>query len=272
MTQGTNRIKTADDIALEKLKDILLRNDRKELDEIRSILNDQNKLAEKVNPILREHFQFLKDNFSSDYETIINDLVDKKLKQSEKELLDLIYPSLGKMISKYVTLQMSSLKESIEESVKSSFSFTRSFTSFFTGVKESELIIKDAVVSTIEEVYVIQRDSGLLIGSASKNNSMDDEVIAGMLTAIKSFVEDAFNTESQDLEVIEYGSYKLVIRSYYSFYIAMAISGAMSTNEQVEVQERIDTFASYKMKLFKGRFDSSKYEISKQLEQDFIDL
>ncbi len=269
MTQGT--YKNEDDVALEKLKDILLRNDRDELDELRSILNDQSKLSEKISPIILDHFKFLKENFSSEYETIINDLIDKKLKQSEQELLDLIYPSLGKMISKYVTLQMTTLKESIESSVKSRFSFGRSFTSFFTGVKESDLIIKDAVLSSIEEVYVIQRDSGLLIGSASKNNSLDDEVIAGMLTAIKAFVEDAFNTESQDLEVIEYGSYKILVRSYYSFYIAMAISGALSTTEQLEMQERIDAFASNKMKLFKGRFASSKSEISIHLEEDFME-
>lgn len=269
MTQ--RKYRTEDDIALEKLKDIILRNDRDELEELRSILNNKEKLSEKVNPIISEHFNFLKENFSSEYESIVNGLIDKKLKQSEQELLDLIYPSLGKMISKYVALQMSTLKESIESSVKSSFSFGRSFTSFFTGVKESDLIIKDAVVSTVEEVYVIQRDSGLLIGSASNKNSMDDEVIAGMLTAIKSFVEDAFNTQAQDLEIIEYGSYKIIIRSYYSFYIAMAISGAISQTEQREMQENIDEFAAEKMKIFKGRFDSSKYEISKLLKEGFID-
>ena len=269
MTQGKHR--TEDDVALEKLKDIILRNDRDELEELRAILNDKEKLSEKVNPIIVEHFEFLKENFSSEYSVIINGLIDKKLKQSEQELLDLIYPSLGKMISKYVALQISTLKDSIENSVKSSFSFGRTFTSFFTGVKESELIIKDAVISTVEEVYVIQRDSGLLIGSASNNNSMDDEVIAGMLTAIKSFVEDAFKAESQDLETIEYGSYKIIIRSYYSFYIAMAISGAVSLAEQREIQEKIDDFAAEKMKIFKGRFDSSKYEISKLLKQNFID-
>lgn len=269
MTRG--EYKSEDDVALEKLKDIILRNDRNELEELRAIINDKEKLSEKVNPIISEHFHFLKENFSSEYESIINDLIDKKLKQSEQELLDLIYPSLGKMISKYVTLQMSTMKDSIEKSVKSSFSFGRSFTSFFTGVKESDLIIKDAIVSTIEEVYVIQRDSGLLIGSASNKNSMDDEVVAGMFTAIKSFVEDAFNTQSQDLEMIEYGSYKIIIRSYYSFYIAMAISGALSLTEQRNLQDQIDEFAAQKMKIFKGRFDSSKDEISKFLKEDFID-
>jgi len=269
MTKGSYI--SEDERALEKLKDILLNKDREELEELRSILHDQNKLSEKVRPIILSHFDFLKENFASEYEDIINSLIDKKLKQSEQELLDLIYPSLGKMISKYVTLPMTSLKESIENSVKSKFSLGRSIKSMFTGVKESDLIIKDAVTSTIEEVYVIQRDSGLLISSASNQESMDKDVIAGMLTAIKSFVEDAFNKEGQDLEMIEYGSYKIIIRSYYSFYIAMAISGAVSSKEQQDLGKRIDSFAENRMKLFKGKYDSSSDEIALLLEQDFIE-
>ena len=54
MTQG--KYKSEDDVALEKLKDIILRNDRDELEELRTILNDKEKLSEKVNPIIVEHF------------------------------------------------------------------------------------------------------------------------------------------------------------------------------------------------------------------------
>ncbi len=268
MTKG-NHIND-EERALERLKDILLKKDRAELEEIRSILHSQEKLTEKVKPILLDHFEFFKENFSHEYESIINELIDKKLKQSEQELLDLIYPSLGKMISKYVTLQMTTLKESIESTVKSKFSFGRSIKSFFTGVKESDLIIANANVSTVEEVYLIQRDSGILLASASNNESMDKDVVAGMLTAIKSFVEDAFNKDAQDLEMIEYGSYKIIIRSYYSFYIAMAISGALSSTEQNNLAENIDTFASNELKSFKGRYESSSAEISKLLEHQFI--
>jgi len=271
MFMGQTNYKSEDDFALERLQDILLREDRSELDELRSILYEKEKLSKKVSPIIREHLEFLKENFSSDYEIIINELIDKKLKQSEQELLDAIYPSLGKMISKYVTLQMSTLKESIENSVKSKFSFGRSMKSFFTGVKESELIIKDAVVSTIEEVYVIQRDSGLLIANASNKNSMDQDVVAGMLTAIKSFVEDAFNKDSQDLEMIEYGSYKIIIQSYYSFYIAIAVSGAVSASERGGLAIRLDAFAETQMKQFKGKIDSSGEELSILLGEAFID-
>lgn len=268
MTRG-NHIPD-DERAIERLRTILLKKDRKELEEIRDILNNKEKLSEKVKPILESHFEYLKESFSVEYESIINELIDNRLKKSEQELLDIIYPSLGKMISKYVSLQMTTLKESIENSVKSKFSFTRSVTSFFTGVKESDLIIKEAVTSTIEEVYVVQKNSGLLIASASNNESMDKDVVAGMLTAIKSFVEDAFNKDAQDLETIEYGSYKIIIRSYYSFYISVAISGALSTSEKSQLSSKIDSFAANEMTEYKGQFENFTDEISDLLQKRFI--
>ena len=269
MTSGKHI--SEDEIALDKLKDILLRQDRSELEELRAILNEPDKLSQRVTPLINSQLDFLKENFATEYETIIHELIDERLKQSQQEILDLIYPSLGKMISKYVALQISTLKDSIEDSVKSSFSFGRSIKSFFTGVKESDLIIQEAVVSTVEEVYIIQRDSGLLLASASNQNSMDKDVVAGMLTAIKSFVEDAFNKDSQDLEMIEYGSSKIIIRSYYSFYIALSVSGAVSATEINEFAEKIDSFAEEKMVKFSGNFENSSVEISDILEQTFIE-
>jgi len=60
----------------------------------------------------------------------------------------------------------------------------------------------------VHEVYLVQRESGLLLGSYAKEKNTDQDVIAGMLTAIKSFAEDAFNRGKEDLEMIQYENYK----------------------------------------------------------------
>jgi len=50
-------------------------------------------------------------------------------------------------------------------------------------------------------------------------------MLAGMLTAIKSFVEDAFMSEEQNLETINYELYTLHIQNFYNYYITAVISG-----------------------------------------------
>lgn len=54
------------------------------------------------------------------------------------------------------------------------------------------------------------KESGLLIGSYSRGNIADKDMISGMLTAIKSFVEDAFSKEGQDLEDIKFENFNFL--------------------------------------------------------------
>jgi len=150
------------------------------------------------------------------------------------------------MIKKYVNHQIQMLKDSIDESIKKTF-FSKGILwrikNRLFGIKVSDQVIHDLENYQIEEIYVIQRNSGLLFGSASTENTIDQDVIAGMLTAIKSFVEDAFKREREDLEMIQYGTYKILLQNFYSYYIAIAISGTMSSTEREELANELLTFA-----------------------------
>lgn len=95
----------------------------------------------------------------------------------------------------------------------------------------------------IDEVYLIQRHSGLLLASASRENTINSDVIAGMLTAIKAFVEDAFEKEAQELDLIQYDSYKIFLQNFHNYYIAVVLSGAMSASDKGELSNRLLDFA-----------------------------
>ena len=261
-----------DEELLGRLKDILLIDDRRELEEIKSILNTREHLSHRISPIIEEHLESLKLNFSEDYKEIVNKLIETKLKNSQEEIVNSLYPSLGRMIKKYINHPLQLLKENIDTSVKSTFSgagIKRRFKAMFTGVDESELIISNAHQYTIQEIFLIERDSGLLMGSASLNTTFDQDVVAGMLTAIKAFVEDAFKKEKQELEFIEYGNYKIVIQTFFSYYMAAAIDGSMSTKEKMAVEESMHDFASAELT---GSKSSSvdQTQISNKLQQYFI--
>ncbi len=262
-----------DEVLLDRLKEILLWDDRKELDEIKQILDTRAHLSERVSPIIEEHLSALKETFSEDYKEIINKLIEVKLKNSQEEIVNSLYPSLGRMIKKYIGHQFELLKENIDNSVKKTFSpagFKRRVKSFFTGVKESELILSNANNYTIQEVFLIERDSGLLMGSASLHTTFDQDVVAGMLTAIKAFVEDAFKKEKQELEFIEYGNYKIVIQTFFSYYMAAAIDGTMITQEKFDVEESMHDFASAELTGAKSSEVSNSELISKKLYEYFI--
>ena len=49
-----------------------------------------------------------------------------------------------------------------------------------------------------------------------------------MLTAIKAFVDDAFRHSNEELELIQYGQYQILVKDFFNFYIAVAIKGALT--------------------------------------------
>lgn len=257
---------------LEQLRNILLSEDRESLQKIQAVLEDKEQLSERVSPIVEEHITYLKNNFPVEFRQVVDEQIQKKLKDSQEEILGVIYPVLGRMIRKYITHQFQMLKESIDQKIKSTFSRQRFF-GFFQRKKAGEEILSEIDKPVIEEVYLIQRDSGLLLGSASEKETIDQDVVAGMFTAIKAFVEDAFQREKEELEMIEYDHYKIFIQNFPAYYMAIAISGSISAKEKDELSTRLLKFAEKELLSIPKVVDSNWTTlISKKLTQYFFSL
>ncbi len=259
----------ADSLAM--LREILLRDDRMTVADLQGLLNDKSRLSEKVAPIVEEHIEFLRKNFPREFALIVDKMIEQKLKLSQQELLNVIYPSVGQMVAKYVQYQIQRLREDIAERIR----FLTSRRGLWLRVKgrifglsDADLVLATLEMAVVEEAFVIQRNSGLLLGSATLAPTINRDVVAGMLTAIKAFVEDAFEREREELELVRYGSYQLLLQNYPSFYVAFAISGAPSIGEQERWREQLNNFAITTEELRKPMPDEKI--ISEQLDEWFI--
>lgn len=274
MTNGQLQQPQDEAVLMSQLKEILLREDRSALDELQRVLNEKQLLAEKVSPIVEDHLDFLRHNFPKEYAQIVNRMVEQKLKSSQTEILDVIYPVMGKMINKYISLQFQEMKDSINARIDALFSKQGVFwwiRNRILGINDAEMLLAGLDMPVLEEIFVIQRDSGLLLGSAALHPSVNRDVVAGMLTAIKSFVEDAFEREHEDLELIQYGTYKLLIENMPSHYFAVAMSGSVSATEGMQLRNQIIDFIHNNDILRNPNIDSDAQEkISQALENQFI--
>ncbi len=261
-------------LLLKRLKAILLEDDRAELKRLRDTLDDPTLLSEKVSPILDQQFTFFKNNFPKEYEAAVDKIVKRRLAESQDEILNVIYPVLGKMIKKYITHQFQLMKDSIDATIRNTFntrSLWQNIKAQIFGIKQSEIILAGMDRPVIDEIYVVERDSGLLKGSASRTQAVDQEVIAGMLTAIKSFAEDAFHREREDVESIAYGSYRIFIQNFHSYYIAVALSGSVSSNEYEALSNDILDFAEQELSTHQASGASNFEYISAELKAQFIE-
>jgi len=231
---------------LHELQQILLREDRAEVDRLGQILDDPDLFKTRVEPIIRDELERLRLGSPKQYRKVIEKIIEEKLQTSQQEIIQVIYPMLGSMIQKYIRLQFKQLRESLERQVQESLTQGLigriRYALFGLSKKEKEQILANSYQSKIAEVYVIEQHSGILIGSASRAQKINIEVIAGMLTAIKAFVQDAFDRGEQEVNMIDYDEYSILIENHYSHYVAVAFEGAVTAKEEVFIRERITIF------------------------------
>jgi hypothetical protein len=157
---------------------------------------------------------------------------------------------MGKMIKKFITSEIERMKQGIEEKSKAIFSFQfikQKIRSKFTGISEEELALSASLKSSLLQIFVIEKKSGLLIGEYSPQNILEPDLVAGMLSAIKSFVESAFNQENSELESLEYSSYKILMYNFNRYYFACVLEGFVDATQKAELQDDFLNIADKKL-------------------------
>ncbi|MCB0749924.1 MAG: hypothetical protein KDC52_00470, partial [Ignavibacteriae bacterium] len=218
-----------DEKSLELLKQIFLaeNNERleefeKELDEIKLLLNDKEKLINLNLPItaelLRRKIDKSNDEMAEVFYPIFGKALKKQIAESKDEIIDILYPIMGQTIKKTVTEAIKDLYESINLKIDNALRkgiFSKKIKSTISGVSTSDLIIQESFPFLINEIFLIHEKSGLLIShvSSSQNDSTDADIISSMLSAIKNFVSESFksDSESKDLYEIQYGDSKIIL-------------------------------------------------------------
>ena len=160
---------------LQLLREILLVDDREvasavnqRLEVIAKTIEQPEKLSEKVDPIVKARL----DQFIAQIPTTLGPTITKTLRQeiqnSKDQVVEALYPIMGKMIKRYIQNEIKRLSETINKKVNNTFSFRglkRKFKSRISGVKESDLILMESDPPIINEIFVIQKGSGILLGN-----------------------------------------------------------------------------------------------------------
>ncbi len=234
---------------IEILKDILFTDDRefeerisKKVEILERTLNERKKLSRKVHPIIEHELEEFTKSIPQTLGPTITATLKEEIKNHKDEVVDALYPVLGKMVKKYVAQEMKLLSEKIDGQLGFLKRWKRKIKSLFFGISEDQQLLDELSSAKIEQVLLIEKDSGILKAGFTKSKTIDEEMISGMFTAIKSFVEDAFNQRDQELESIEYENYQIHLQSFVTHYIAVVISGNYSLSSKNKLQDLIFDF------------------------------
>ncbi|QNM86666.1 cell envelope biogenesis protein OmpA [Polaribacter pectinis] len=232
------------DNRFELLRELLLEDDREKFEALSEEIIQKEKFSKKVSPLVDEKIEDLRENFPKYFGGTITETIKVQIRDSQDEVVEALYPIMGKLVKKAIVSEITKLSDSINKTVKEKFSIQEIIKRFFKGKKnDANVVLNEVFEATIEEVFIIEKDSGLLSGSYSRGNIADKDMVSGMLTAIKSFAEDAFSKEGQDLEDIKFETFQLSIQNFKSIYIATATSGVITREFKEGLSEKINNLA-----------------------------
>jgi len=269
----------------EQLKSILLDEDRKEseiiqsdLNEIKKILTDE-EFTKLVSPIIKAHFDELKANFPKLYGDLVRNAISEQIKKHEAEMVQTMYPIVGKMTKKYITSEFARFIEFIDEKSESILGRARKTVYKIKNrlgikTKRQSSLIYSALIKQIEEVFIIEKYTGFIIASYSEDGPFktNQEMMVGLLTAIKSFSEDAMGKTEEILGSIQFESYNIISVDFHNHYGAVVINGPVTEKFKSELEDRLLDYAEENLK---GILESSttydEQKLSESLKQHISD-
>ena len=146
--------------------------------------------------------------------------------ESEKDaMVDALYPVIGSTISKYMVEVVQDINSKIESTL-SAEGMRRKFQARVQGVSEAELIFKESIGYRVRAIFLIAKDSGLVIQEIQLpgEKHLDSEMLGGMLTAIRSFANDCIVAGSE-LDSIDYGDWQIPLEVAGYCYLAVIVAG-----------------------------------------------
>lgn len=161
--------------------------------------------------------------------------IKTEIRNSRDELVEALYPATGRLVKAYVASAMKDLIDEINRRLESNPLMLR-LRALMTGRSVAELALAYAQRVSVEEVYLIRRDSGELLQRWPQTavTSGRDQVLSGVLTAINEFTAEAFEKEGATLRRIDLGAEQVYLRTSPLYLLAARCKGqAHAVIEQV---------------------------------------
>jgi len=132
---------------------------------------------------------------------------------------------------------------------------------------------EDKEIFNITDVFLIYNDGRLIKSisfSTSLRKGMDDDIISGMLTAVKCFVADSFNEESGELKTLQYGKMTILMERDEMTFLALVFRGQPQENLRKAMRITLKKIWK-KYKLHLKKWDGS-YDGLEDIEDDILDF
>ena len=229
-------------------------------DELRDPGMIEQRLERTVVPALHKQVTERGDDVAQVLAPVIGPAIRRQIRDAKEDIIDALYPLIGQIIGKAISEALRELTRNIDTRLRKQLNFRERISQMLArlrGVSEAELLMRDALPYSFERVFLVHRETGLLLShiSAEIENRTNMDRISGMLTAIQDFVRDSFSGGEGNLEEITHGGRRILLESGQHAYLAVVLSGVepVGYNDRIrEVNAEINLRYERDLKSFDG--------------------
>ncbi|WP_017305074.1 OmpA family protein [Spirulina subsalsa] len=189
-------------------------------------------IAPEIAAALQEQNKLERDAIPEALGPAMGRAIKAQIELERDAMVDALYPVVGNTISKYMGELVASINEKVDQTLSIS-GVQRKIKAKIQGVSEAELILQEASPVKVQALFLIHKASGLVIAEVQPHGEqrLESNMIAGMLTAIRSFVNDCIAESGKiaELNEIEYGNSRIILEVAGYCYLAVAVEGNPST-------------------------------------------
>ena len=185
---------------LEELRSLILKPDQQRLEDLSDRVESPDKRTQDVAEVLPDS---ISDSFDRDPRLIgalrqpVNQCIAESVRDEPEGFAAALFPVMGPAIRRSITETLREWTQQFSQVIEHSVSprgLRWRFEAWKAGVPFGRYVIQNTLVYRVEDVYLIHKASGLLIGHVTQNDSdqKDEDAVSAMFTAIQSFVNDSF--------------------------------------------------------------------------------
>lgn len=238
----TEALTGTDEVVMELLRDLIFGEYRQQIARMRAQVGELQGLLDALEGQIND-----KEALVSTITPVIADAIRTNIRESQSEMVDALYPIMGKLVQRSVTEAMRELAQRIDRQMRRTFNFkdlVQRMKARVQGVSDAEMALRNALPFVVRELFLIHRESGLLLlhNSNQPEEGSDSDIIGSMLTAIRDFAEDAFGRgEKVELNQIQYGDQSILIEVAHRVYIAAVVQGIEPPHFREQMRETMIT-------------------------------
>ncbi len=244
---------TGPDEQLASLRAILAGPERRHLAALQDRLDDLDVRARDVGEVLPQ--ALLRHAHDPAVARALTPAVERavtsSVRRNPKPLADALFPIMGPAIRKAVAASLAGMIESLNRTLEHAFSRQSihwRLEALRTGKSFAEVVLLKTLLFRVEQVLLIDRNTGLLLQHAHTGAAgmKDADMVSGMLTAIRDFVQDSFRASGDvsahdALESLKVGDLAVWIEPGPHAILAAVIRGSAPRDFRRVLQRTVET-------------------------------